>query len=47
MKLSAVVDRACGLAAGKLPNDNVDYVTGANIAGFIKVADAMVAYGAV
>jgi len=30
-----------------LPNDNVDYVTGANIAGFIKVADAMVAYGAV
>ena len=26
---------------------NVDYVTGANIAGFIKVADAMVAYGAV
>ena len=32
---------------GKLPNDNVDYVSGANIAGFIKVADAMVAYGAV
>ena len=32
---------------GSLPNDNVDYVTGANIAGFIKVADAMVAYGAV
>ena len=32
---------------GALPNDNVDYVTGANIAGFIKVADAMVAYGAV
>lgn len=31
----------------ELPNDNVDYVTGANIAGFIKVADAMVAYGAV
>ena len=32
---------------GSLPNDNVNYVTGANIAGFIKVADAMVAYGAV
>ena len=32
---------------GQLPNDNVDYVTGANIAGFIKVADAMGAYGAV
>ena len=30
-----------------LPNDNVDYVTGANIGGFIKVADAMVAFGAV
>ncbi len=26
---------------------HVDYVTGANIAGFIKVADAMLAYGAV
>ncbi len=26
---------------------NVDYVKGANIAGFVKVADAMVAYGAV
>ena len=34
-------------STGSLPNDNVDYVTGANIAGFIKVADAMVAYGAV
>jgi len=34
-------------STGALPNDNVDYVTGANIAGFIKVADAMVAYGAV
>lgn len=34
-------------STGKLPNDNVDYVTGANIAGFIKVANAMVAYGAV
>ena len=32
---------------GKLPNKNIDYVTGANIGGFIKVADAMVAYGAV
>ncbi|MEM9102840.1 MAG: NADP-specific glutamate dehydrogenase [Pseudomonadota bacterium] len=32
---------------GLLPSENIDYVTGANIAGFIKVADAMVAYGAV
>ena len=29
-------------STGALPNDNVDYVTGANVAGFIKVADAMV-----
>lgn len=33
---------------GKEPgSDYVDYVKGANIAGFIKVADAMVAYGVV
>jgi glutamate dehydrogenase (NADP+) len=25
--------------------DKVDYLSGANIAGFIKVADAMLAYG--
>jgi glutamate dehydrogenase (NADP+) len=28
-------------------SDYVDYVKGANIAGFIKVADAMIAYGVV
>ena len=27
--------------------DHVDYVKGANIAGFVKVADAMLAYGVV
>ncbi len=33
---------------GKEPgSDHVDYVKGANIAGFIKVADAMIAYGVV
>jgi glutamate dehydrogenase (NADP+) len=33
---------------GKDPDsDYVDYVKGANIAGFIKVADAMIAYGVV
>ena len=33
---------------GKDPDsDHVDYVKGANIAGFIKVADAMIAYGVV
>ena len=28
-------------------DEYVDYVDGANIAGFVKVADAMLAYGAV
>ncbi len=32
---------------GRDGDDYVDYVTGANIAGFVKVADAMVAYGVV
>ncbi len=32
---------------GTLENDTVDYVSGANIAGFVKVADAMLAYGLV
>lgn len=31
--------------AGKVDDDYSDYVKGANIAGFVKVADAMVAYG--
>ena len=32
---------------GKESDDYVDYVKGANIAGFVKVADAMLAQGAV
>jgi glutamate dehydrogenase (NADP+) len=32
---------------GEQPDGYVDYVQGANIAGFIKVADAMIAYGVV
>jgi len=32
---------------GTLDNGTVNYVHGANIAGFVKVADAMLAYGAV
>ena len=32
---------------GKKDGDTIDYVDGANIAGFVKVADAMVAYGVV
>lgn len=35
------------LMYGTQSDDTVNYVDGANIAGFIKVADAMVAYGAV
>ena len=32
---------------GSQPDGYVDYVQGANVAGFVKVADAMLAYGAV
>ncbi|MEM7404232.1 MAG: NADP-specific glutamate dehydrogenase [Pseudomonadota bacterium] len=32
---------------GRVDDDYVDYVTGANVAGFVKVADAMIAYGVV
>ena len=32
---------------GRVDKDYVDYVNGANIAGFVKVADAMIAYGVV
>jgi glutamate dehydrogenase (NADP+) len=32
---------------GRIGNDHVDYVKGANIAGFKKVADAMLAFGVV
>jgi glutamate dehydrogenase (NADP+) len=32
---------------GKPDGGNIDYVAGANIAGFVKVADAMKAQGAV
>jgi glutamate dehydrogenase (NADP+) len=30
---------------GRVDKDYIDYVKGANIAGFVKVADAMIAYG--
>jgi len=32
---------------GRLPDGRIDYVKGANIGGFVKVAEAMVAYGTV
>ena len=35
------------LEHGARPDGTVDYVKGANIAGFVKVADAMLAYGVV
>jgi glutamate dehydrogenase (NADP+) len=35
------------LQYGDIGNGNVDYVKGANIGGFVKVADAMLAYGIV
>ena len=36
-----------GERSDKTPEGVVDYVAGANIGGFIKVADAMLAYGVV
>ncbi len=36
---------ACAEHGGTAGSDYVDYVKGANIAAFIKVADAMLAYG--
>jgi glutamate dehydrogenase (NADP+) len=35
------------VAYGEEDGGRIDYVTGANLAGFVKVADAMLAYGAV
>jgi glutamate dehydrogenase (NADP+) len=35
------------LTYGRVSDDHVDYVKGANIGGFKKVADAMLAYGVV
>ena len=37
----------CVQYGGTAASDHVDYVKGANIAGFVKVADAMLAYGVV
>ena len=40
-------DTCATYGAGRLPNGECDYVKGANIAGFVKVADAMLAFGVV
>ena len=37
----------CAQYGGVAGSDHTDYVKGANIAGFVKVADAMLAYGVV
>jgi glutamate dehydrogenase (NADP+) len=37
----------CAEYGGKAGTDRIDYVRGANIAGFKKVADAMLAFGVV
>ena len=37
----------CVEHGGTADSDSIDYVKGANIAGFVKVADAMLAYGVV
>ena len=48
-KLQAImqdIHQKC-VSFGSAADDSVNYVNGANIAGFVKVADAMLAYGAV
>jgi glutamate dehydrogenase (NADP+) len=44
--MSGIHDR-CAEYGGKAGTSHIDYVRGANIAGFKKVADAMLAYGVV
>ena len=40
------IHNAC-VKYGKLADGNVDYVKGANVAGFVKVADSMIDQGLV
>jgi len=47
LKIMNDIHQKCVVHGPKLANGSVDYVSGANIAGFIKIADAMVAYGAI
>ena len=44
--MKGIHDR-CVEYGGSAGTDHIDYVKGANIAGFVKVADAMLAYGVV
>jgi glutamate dehydrogenase (NADP+) len=41
------IHERCVEYGGAAGSDHIDYVKGANIAGFVKVADAMLAYGVV
>jgi glutamate dehydrogenase (NADP+) len=43
----AGIHDSCVEYGGTAGDDHIDYVRGANIAGFVKVADAMLAYGVV
>ena len=43
--MAEIHEKCC--AHGDDGRGGVDYVRGANVAGFVKVADAMLAYGAV
>ena len=44
--MKGIHDR-CVEFGGAAGTEHIDYVRGANIAGFVKVADAMLAYGVV
>ena len=46
-KIMRAIHEQCVEYGARTDSKHIDYVKGANIAGFIKVADAMVAYGAV
>lgn len=41
------IHERCVEYGGTAGGEHIDYVRGANIAGFVKVADAMLAYGVV
>ena len=45
--IMAGIHDSCVEYGGTAGDDHIDYVRGANIAGFVKVADAMLAYGVV
>ena len=45
--MKGIHDNCAEYGEGQLANGGCDYVKGANIAGFVKVADAMLAFGVV